>query len=125
MSKAKTAAPTGSEKPKTAARPMRHEFKTRGHRWRVQSDDRGRFDECVVVTGKDTTTVAAQNGLVVHVEAMNDHAYYVDVAGLFLWVYIGRDGVARITDAEDSRGCAVRHAMPELRDPALDRKGYR
>ena len=122
--KAKNAAPTGSEKPTTAARPMRHEFKTRGHRWRVQSDEKGRFDEIVVVIGKDTGSVG-NNGLVLHAEMSSDCSGYVDVCGVMLWFYVGRDGIARISEAEDNRRGSAVYGRLELRDPELDRKGYR
>lgn len=90
---------------------MRHEFKTRGHRWRVQSDDRGRFDEIVVVVGKATKPRSRGDGLFLHAEMMDNRSCFIDVAGLCFWVHTGKDGVARITGAEDRReglGHAVR-----------------
>lgn len=73
-----------------------HRFKTKGHAWRVQSDDRGRFDELVVAMGKLKTTV-------IHAEMMDTRSMFVDVAGVSIWVHVGRDGVARITEVEDHR----------------------
>ena len=101
---------------------MRHEHKSRGHRWRVQSDDRGRFDEIVVVTGKSPKPGQPESGFILHAEMMDNRSCFVDVAGVCLWVHVGTDGVARITMSEDRRPCAVRADMPEMRDPALDKK---
>ncbi len=117
--KRENAGPKGSEKPKAPgglSGLYSHDHRSRGHAWRVQTDDAGRFDELVV---RDSAA------LVVHVEAMGLRRYFVDVAGVSIWVYVGRDGVARITDAEDNRPCAVRGDMPEMRDPVLDRKKER
>jgi hypothetical protein len=115
---------------------MRHEYKVRGHRWRVKSDERGRFDEIVVVIGrpgtppmrltKDGQTVRRKNhkpgnGLMLHAEMMNDRSMFVDVAGFCLWVCVDNKGIARITANEDRRKPAVYQDV-DLRDPALDRK---
>lgn len=60
--------------------------------WRVQSDDDGGFDEIVVGRG-DT--------LMLHAEMMSDRSMFVDVAGLKIWVGIGKDGKAYIADREE------------------------
>ena len=77
-------------------------FSARGHRWRVQSDDRGRFDEVVVVIGAEPKP-GDRGGLVLHAEMLGPRECFVDVAGLCVWVHVGRDGVARITMTEDRR----------------------
>ena len=77
---------------------IEHRYRRRDHFWRVQSDDRGLFDEIVVRKGK-----GAHGGLILHAEMMNDRSCFIDVAGLCLWVHVGRDGVARITHQEDMR----------------------
>ena len=85
------------------AETLDHRVKLGDHRWRVQSDDEGRFDEIVVVIGKDTAPGDSANGLVLHAEMMDDRCCFVDVAGLCLWVQIGDDGISRITHAENRR----------------------
>ena len=95
---------------------MKHEFKSRGHRWRVQSDPRGRFDEIAVVIGREPK-VKDPGGLVLHAEMCDNRSGYVDVCGVQLWFFVGRDGVARITMSEDHREGAK---ALDLRDPALD-----
>jgi hypothetical protein len=82
---------------------VKHEYKSRGHQWRVQSDDRGRFDEIVVVIGKETAPRRKFDGLVLHAEMMDPRSCFLEVAGLCLWVHVGRDGIARITNTEDRR----------------------
>lgn len=62
--------------------------------WRVQSDPQGAFDEIVVGTGA---------GLIVHAEMLDKRTCFIDVAGLLLWVWIDDDGVAQITDCEETR----------------------
>jgi len=97
---------------------MKHAHKSRGHRWRVQSDERGRFDEIVVVTGKMPKAGAHASGLILHAEMMNDRSCFVDVAGLCLWVHVGRDGIARITSQEDRRcGPAMGRGEPAAAAP--------
>jgi hypothetical protein len=100
---------------------VEHEYKRRGHSWRVQSGGRNGedFDEVVVVHGRSTGH--RDSGLVLHAEAMGDNSWFIDVAGVCLWVYSGRDGIARVTGGEDRRP-GRRAALPELRDPALDKK---
>jgi len=103
---------------------MEHEFKRRGHSWRVQSGggkNAQDFDEIVVVHGLPTAAGRKECGLVLHAEAMGDKSWFIDVAGLCLWVFTGPDGVARISGSEDRRPCASRLPPGELRDPALDR----
>jgi len=85
------------------SRAMRHEFKNRGHRWRVQSDDAGCFDEIVVVIGKETRPKSRGDGLILHAEMMDSRSCFIDVCGLCHWVHVGRDGIARITYSEDRR----------------------
>lgn len=101
-----------------------HRHRSRGHRWRVHSDDRGKFDEIVVVTGRETRPrrgmPARQSGLILHAEMMNDQSCFVDVAGVCIWVHVGRDGIARITMAEDRRTELVASEADWLRDPKLD-----
>lgn len=80
-----------------------HEFKSGRHSWRVQSDERGRFDEIAVVVGKPTKAGRAESGLILHAEMLNDRECFVDVAGLQLWVYIDGRGIARISNIEDTR----------------------
>ncbi len=98
---------------------MRHEFKTRGHRWRVQSEPDGRFDEIAVVIGREPSAKDL-GGLVLHAEMCDRRSGYASVAGVQLWFVVGRDGVARVSYAEDQRGPRV--TVLPLRDPALDAK---
>lgn len=100
-----------------------HEVRGRRHRWRVKSDERGRFDEIVVVVGNETAKGRPESGLVLHAEMMNDRSCFLDVAGLCLWVHVGRDGVARISMVEDRRLCQPlsQHQLDALRDPKLDK----
>jgi hypothetical protein len=94
---------------------IEHRFSVPGHSWRVQSDERGRFDEVVVTAGR-----LPRGGMIFHAEMMDDRSCFVDVAGLAIWVYVGRDGVARISMVEDRRpGCEGE--LQELRDKALDK----
>ena len=95
---------------------MRHAFARRGHSWRVQSDDRGDFDEIVVSIGRSPKLGTTVGGLVLHAEMTDARSCFVDVAGFCLWVHVGRDGVARITMSEDRRPCA---SKVDLRDPVL------
>ena len=86
------------------SRPIEHRYRRRDHFWRVQSDDRGDFDEIVVRKGKaGGKGRRGMDGLILHAEMMNDRSCFVDVAGLCLWVHVGRDGIARITHQEDRR----------------------
>jgi hypothetical protein len=62
--------------------------------WRVQSNDDGGFDEIVVGSGK---------GMILHAEMMNDRSCFIDLAGLRIWVTVGRDGVARVTETEQDK----------------------
>jgi len=62
--------------------------------WRVQSNDAGGFDEIVVGSG---------DKMILHAEMMTDKSCFVDVAGICLWVYIDRKGVAKISMQEDQR----------------------
>ena len=83
---------------------MRHQYKRRGHSWRVQDSGRGDFDEIVVVVGKEPRPRDdGRNGLILHAEMLDARSCFVDVAGLCLWVHVGRDGVARIRWTEDRR----------------------
>lgn len=107
------------------------------HTWRVQSDDRGHFDEIVVHIGRraeprkrfvDGEVVAnpkfrppSNGGLVLRAEMMNDRDCFVDVAGICLWVHVDRDGNARISNAEDRRDMAKADFIHGLRDPELDK----
>jgi|HubBroStandDraft_1064217.scaffolds.fasta_scaffold165777_3 hypothetical protein len=104
--------------PKLAAKSIDHRYRDRSCEWRVQSDERGRFDEIVVhigrrakppkriVRGKVVPNPQAdsRSGLILHAEMMSDRSCFIDVAGLCLWVHVGRKGVAEITDIEDRRG---------------------
>jgi hypothetical protein len=94
-----------------------HAFKTRGHSFRMQTDDRGRFDEIAVVVGQEPKP-KERGGLILHAEMMGSRSAFIDVCGIGLWCCVGSDGVARIAHAEDRR--AGGRDMPELRDPALD-----
>lgn len=78
------------------SKPIEHCAKVRGHEWRVQSDEDGRFDEIVIRDGRK------RRGLVLHAEAMSLRSYFIDVAGLCLWVSV-KNGVATITHQEDRR----------------------
>lgn len=95
---------------------IQHEFKSRGHYWRVQSDYFGRFDEIVVridqtpeppkfiVRGKKVIMNPkwkSRPGLILHAEMMDSRSCFVDIAGRCFWVHVGRDGVAKITMEED------------------------
>lgn len=95
----------------------------RGHTWRVQDDgSRGRFDELVVIVGKPNAE------LIVHAEMMDNRSCFVDVAGICIWVHSGRDGVARVSHAEDRRKERRRDgaaSLEYLRDPMLDRTDLR
>ena len=85
---------------------IEHRYRRRDHFWRVQSDDRGLFDEIVVRKGRAPRKgngKGAHGGLILHAEMMDDRSCFIDVAGLCLWVHVGRDGVARITHQEDRR----------------------
>jgi hypothetical protein len=106
-----------------SGRAMQHSFRRGRHRWRVQSDERGCFDEIVVVTGRERRAGLRKSGLMLHAEMMNDRSIFVDVAGVAIWVHTGPDGVARITMSEDRRPGAPR--MRDLRDPLLDRPAKR
>ena len=81
---------------------LKHEKRIGKHRWRVQSDDEGRFDEIAVVTGNEPSP-GKLGGLILHAEMMDNRSCFIDVAGLCLWVHVGKDGNARITYAEDRR----------------------
>lgn len=61
-------------------------------RWRFQTDDEGGFDELVVGRGP---------GMLIHAEMMDERSIFVDVAGLCVWAYVGKDGVARVTHTEN------------------------
>jgi hypothetical protein len=73
-----------------------HRYRRRDHVWRVQSDDRGDFDEIVVSKG---------GALMLHAEMLDrpGRSLFVDVAGVCMWVHVGRDGKARVTWEEDRR----------------------
>jgi hypothetical protein len=104
-------------------RPIEHRHVRGDHYWRVQSDDRGDFDEIVVLKGPQTKTAP---GLILHAEMLDNRSCYVDVAQFCLWVHVGRDGIARITMSEDRRPKASRpKVFVDLRDRALDRKRRR
>ena len=62
--------------------------------WRVQSDERGHFDEIVVGTGRSYW---------LHAEIMDDRSAFIDVAGLCFYVYQDANGLARISYCEDRR----------------------
>jgi hypothetical protein len=114
-----------------ADRPLDYRYKRRGHEWRVQSDDKGRFDELAVqvgrsyvppklIDGKRNPKADARSGLILHAEMMDNRSCFVDVAGLCLWVHVGRDGVARISSAEDRRRGRRGFRCELLRDPWYD-----
>jgi hypothetical protein len=100
--------------PKPAAKPIDHRYRDRSHEWRVQSDDRGRFDEIVVhvgrrakppkriVRGKVVANPKAdsRSGLILHAEMMNDRSCFITVCDRCFWVHVGRNGVAKITYEE-------------------------
>jgi len=88
------------------SRPLDHRYKSRSHDWRVKSDERGHFDEVVVIVGRKTAPGQARDGLILHAEMMDERSCFLDVAGLCLWVHVGRDGVAEITWVEDRRAPA-------------------
>lgn len=95
-----------------------HAFKARGHRWRVQSDEAGRFDEIVVVVGKETAPRSTgANGLVLHAEMMNRRECFIDIAGVCFWVSVDKDGVARITGVDDRRPIDGKNAFLFECDP--------
>jgi hypothetical protein len=96
---------------------INHRFRRRDHFWRVQSDERGCFDEIVVRKGK--TAVGARGGLILHAEMMNERSCFVEVAGLCIWVTVKR-GIARIAMVEDRR-TKESAELPSLRDAELDR----
>ena len=106
----------------TKHKPLRIERRFRGHDFRFQTDDRGRFDEVSVVIGKDPKP-GMRGGLVLHAEMCDSRSGYVDVCGVQIWFAVGRDGIARITMSEDHREGVG--ACPDLRDPAFDRKPTR
>ena len=58
------------------------------------------------------------SGLILHAEMMDNRACFVDVAGVCLWVRVGRDGVARISYAEDRRRTSPVD-LDELVDPVF------
>jgi hypothetical protein len=118
---------TGGELPgvvrrMTAHKSIRHVFEQRGHYWRVQSGDDGTFDEVVVRLGRKSIPAKkvvrgkvvrnpkadSRSGLILHAEMMDARSCFIDVAGLAFWVHVERDGVARITYAEDRRAKANR-----------------
>jgi len=59
-----------------------------GKRWRVQSDDRGEFDEIVV-------------GDWLHVERLDTNHYYVRIGERVSWATPEKDGRVTITYEED------------------------
>ena len=104
----------------SGAAPVSLHHRVGRHRVRFQTDDRGRFDELVVVIGRSAKPGSrSRNGLVLHAEMMDDRSCFVDVAGVCLWVYVDVDGVARISCSEDRRLAPTR-SLNDLRDPALD-----
>lgn len=90
--------------------------KDHAHQWRVQTDDRGRFDEVAVRIGRAGTSPA----LVLHAEMLNDHTCFVEVCGLKMTVHVTGDNVPRITMSEDVRDVPEDRRCPDLRDPELD-----
>lgn len=67
----------------------------RRHSWRVKSDERGRFDEIVVLGSQH------ERGGILRAEMLSPHSCFVNVAGRCFWVHVDKNGVAQITDEED------------------------
>jgi len=113
-----------------AARAFTHRFtNSRGHAWRVQSNEDGTFDEIVVSLGPQArpnrnrhgAALTPSGGFMLHAEMCDERSCFIDVAGFCLWVFKDDKGIVRITMAEDRRNnAAYPLSLASLRDPDLD-----
>lgn len=115
---------------------LRHK---RGRRsWRFLADEGGDFRSVSVHHGRtrippkkivmskghvakvvDNPRRDDRSGHILFAQSLGYRSYYIDVAGISLWVWVEADGSARISNSEDRRESTHCRQL-DLRDPKLD-----